>query len=146
MLFVVFVSIRPLTVFAEPVDFQRDVWPILASRCIQCHGPAKQKSSLRVDSLAAILKGGDNGAAIVAGDPANSYLLELVSGTEGDLRMPPEGERLSSAQINTLRRWITEGAKWPADFVPVPAEAEVEGHRVDELLTELVRSVEVPRL
>lgn len=107
---------------AEPVDFQRDVWPILQTRCLQCHGPEKQHSSLRMDTPAALFKGGDSGPAVVSGDASKSLLLERVSSQDDELRMPQEEAPLSAAQIDTLRRWITEGAGWPADFVPVRPE------------------------
>src|SRR5262245_47221200 len=68
---------------AEAMDFRRDVWPIFQTRCVECHGPKAQKSSLRVDSRAALIRGGESGAAIAAGDPDKSYLLELVSAGEG---------------------------------------------------------------
>jgi hypothetical protein len=121
LLLVALASGPPPRALADPVDFRRDVWPILQERCVRCHGPAKQKSSLRLDSRAALLKGGDNGPAIVAGAPEKSYLLELVSARKGDLRMPPDGEGLSAAQIDTLRRWIAEAANWSADFAPATA-------------------------
>jgi len=89
-----------------------------------CHGPEKQKSSLRVDSRASLLKGGDSGPVIIAGEPEKSYLLNLVSAQSGELRMPPEGPPLTDAQIVALRRWIAEGANWPADFAPVRGEEQ----------------------
>jgi hypothetical protein len=121
---VALLALEPLSACAAPIDFERDVWTILQVRCIQCHGPEKQKSSLRVDSRAALLKGGDSGPAVVAGDPAKSYLLELVAAADGDLRMPPEGERLTGEQIATLRQWILEGATWPAGFLEPVSEAK----------------------
>jgi mono/diheme cytochrome c family protein len=62
----------PTVARADPVDFSRDVWTIFQERCIRCHGPAKQKSSLRLDSRAALLKGGDNGPAVVVGEPGRA--------------------------------------------------------------------------
>src|SRR5262245_39477116 len=114
LLIVALASGIPAVAQADPVAFQRDVWTIFRERCLRCHGPAKQKSSLRLDSRATLLKGGDHGPAVVAGEPGKSYLLELVSARKGNLRMPPDGEALSAAQVATLRRWIAEGANWPA--------------------------------
>ena len=114
----------PAAALAEPVDFRQEVWPILQARCIACHGPDKQKSSLRVDTRSGLVKGGDSGPALVPGEPTKSYLLELVSAKAGDLRMPPEGEALSATQIDTLRRWIADGATWPADFAPASTAAK----------------------
>jgi hypothetical protein len=75
-----------------------------------------------VDSRAALIKGGDSGPALVAGEPTKSYLLDLVSAKEGDLRMPPETAALSAMQIDVLRRWIADGAAWPLDFAPASDE------------------------
>ncbi|HWE37706.1 MAG TPA: PSD1 and planctomycete cytochrome C domain-containing protein [Isosphaeraceae bacterium] len=98
----------------DPVDFVRDVRPILETHCHRCHGPAKQKSGLRLDARAGALKGGDAfGPSIVSGKAAESPLIQLVSGKNNDLRMPPTGDRLSAADIATLTRWIDGGASWP---------------------------------
>src|SRR5688572_25383778 len=94
-----------ITATASPVDFKRDVWPILETHCVKCHGPEKQKSSLRVDSRAALLKGGDVAAAVVPGDPSKSPLLELVLEKDEDARMPRDAEPLTAQQIATLRQW-----------------------------------------
>jgi hypothetical protein len=100
---------------AEPaVDFLRDVKPILAQRCYRCHSSLKEESSYRLDSVQALVKGGDFGPAVVPGKSGESRLIEAVLGT-GDLKMPPEGAPLTEAQIAMLRAWIDAGAKPPAD-------------------------------
>lgn len=96
------------------VDFLRDVRPIFAKHCYHCHGPEEQKSSLRLDEKAVVLRGGDSGTpAIVAGRSAESPLLQRVLGVDPDEVMPPKGERLSPAEISVLRTWIDLGAPWP---------------------------------
>jgi hypothetical protein len=95
-------------------DFERDVRPILAKNCLGCHGPEKQESGLRVDSVARLLQGGDRGPAIVPGKSGESLLIRALSGGDDVERMPAEAEPLSAAQIATLRQWIDEGAKPPA--------------------------------
>jgi hypothetical protein len=93
------------------ISFQRDVRPILAKHCFECHGPDTQESGLRVDRRADLLKGGKSGhAAIVPGKGAESRLLQLVSGADKKLTMPPEGARLTADEITTLRMWIEQGA------------------------------------
>ena len=77
---------------AAPVDFARDVRPILEARCVSCHGPKKQRGDLRLDRKAAALKGGESGPVIVPGKSANSLLLRRAGSTEPDQRMPPSGE------------------------------------------------------
>lgn len=104
---------RPATA-AEGVDYLRDIKPILATRCYRCHSSLAQESNLRLDSPSAITKGGDNGAAIVPRKSGESKLLAAVL-RQGDLKMPPEGEPLSPAQIELLKSWIDGGAIAPAD-------------------------------
>ncbi len=97
------------------VDFVRDVRPIFAKSCYSCHGAEKQKSGYRLDARAYALKGGEIGRSIVPGDSAHSPLIQYVAGTHPEITMPPKGERLTTAQVATLRAWIDQGASWPAD-------------------------------
>jgi mono/diheme cytochrome c family protein len=97
------------------VDFDRDVKPIFAKHCAACHGAGKQKGGLRLDRRADALTGGDSGAAIAPGKPADSPLLKRVTSADPAERMPPKGDPLSPAQVATLRAWIEQGAKWPDD-------------------------------
>src|SRR5260221_3622618 len=100
---------------AEPpsVDFERDVRPIFAARCVTCHGPEKQKSGLRLDRKSAAMMGGDSGIVIVPGKSAASALIQRVNSRDKDERMPPVGQPLSAGQIAILKAWIDQGAKWP---------------------------------
>jgi hypothetical protein len=100
---------------ARLVDFTRDVRPILQRACIRCHGPEKQKGDYRLDIRQIAIQGGESYAPnIVPGKAADSPLVKFVSGN-GDLVMPPEGDRLSAADVGILRLWIDQGAKWPDD-------------------------------
>jgi mono/diheme cytochrome c family protein len=96
-------------------DYARDVKPIFAKHCVSCHGPDKQRGGLRLDRKAGALKGGDGGAAIIPGKSGDSPLIRLVSGVGKDTVMPPKGDRLSAAEVATLRAWIDAGANWPED-------------------------------
>ena len=96
-----------------PVDFARDVRPILARACVGCHGPEKQKGGLRLDRKDAAMAGGDNGRALLAGKAAESDLIARVRGDVAETAMPPKGDRLSAAEVGTLARWIDQGATWP---------------------------------
>src|SRR5260370_28206628 len=100
-----------------PVDYLRDVKPILTARCVACHGPLKQRSGLRLDTAALIRKGGKKKPAIVPGKAAESPLLERVTASQETERMPPEGAPLTTAQIAVLRASVDQGAKAPADEV-----------------------------
>ncbi|MFO0800436.1 MAG: DUF1553 domain-containing protein [Gemmataceae bacterium] len=100
---------------AAPIDFAKDVKPILDRHCVSCHGPEKQKGGLRLDRRADALRGGDSGKAVVPGNANDSHLLKLVSGADPDNVMPPRGERLTAAQVTILRTWVEQGARWPDD-------------------------------
>ncbi len=99
----------------HPVDFAKDVKPLLERSCYKCHGAEKQKGKLRLDLKAPALKGGSSGAAIVPGKGAESPLIVAVSGIDEDLVMPEKGDRLTVEEVGVLRRWIDDGASWPDD-------------------------------
>jgi mono/diheme cytochrome c family protein len=106
---------------AEPVDYLRDVKPILAQNCYACHGPDKQRAGLRLDTAAAALHGGNSGPALVPGSSADSLLVKAVTGA-GDVKvMPPKEPRLPAAQIAVLRAWIDGGAKAPPSEIAAAA-------------------------
>lgn len=109
----------------EKVDYLKQIKPLLAERCVACHGSLKQKGGLRLDTAALTIRGGKNGPAIRPGDPMGSLLLERVTSTEEAERMPPEGEPLTAEQIATIRRWIEQKAPAPADETP---EADPRDH------------------
>jgi cytochrome c553 len=97
---------------ADPAThFQERVLPLLQARCVSCHGPEKQKGRLRLDSRAALLRGGETGPAIVPGDPDKSLLLQVVRQTHAEIKMPPK-EKLAADQVEALAQWIKEGAPW----------------------------------
>ena len=102
------------------VDFEKDIRPLLRERCVECHGPKKQKASLRLDARAFAFKGGENGVAFVPGKSAESKIIARVTSTDADEVMPSKGERLSAPQIAALREWIDAGyAKANGDPQPV---------------------------
>jgi mono/diheme cytochrome c family protein len=100
---------------AGAVDFTTQVKPILAQHCVSCHGPIKQKAGLRLDAGAFILGGAKKGPILLAKHAADSILIQRVSNTNPDERMPPEGAALNGTEIDLLRRWIDQGAAIPAD-------------------------------
>ncbi len=100
---------------AKPVDFNRDVAPILSSNCFKCHGPdpGERKSGLRLDRRDKATGPAESGeAAIVPGKPDKSELIRRIFSADVDERMPPQSsnKKLTDAQKETLRRWIAEGA------------------------------------
>ena len=104
--------------FQQPkVDFKRDIEPIFAAACVQCHGPKKAAGQLRLDTKQAAMKGGLSGAILTPGDAKASRLLARILGEGGEQRMPLGGDPLKPEQIELIRRWIAEGAVWPSDNV-----------------------------
>src|SRR4051812_32355931 len=88
---------------AEPVDYLRDVKPLLTANCHACHGALQQKGGLRLDTAKFVRDGGDSGPAVVPGKSADSLLIARV--TAAKRRMPPadQAEALSEKQVALLR-------------------------------------------
>jgi hypothetical protein len=103
--------------------FELKVRPILAGRCFKCHGGDKVSGGLRVDSRAALLKGGDSGSAVVPGAPDRSLLIKAVRHSDADLRMPPQS-RLPAAVVADLTTWVKQGAVWPEAHAASPFSYE----------------------
>jgi hypothetical protein len=110
---------------AAPIDFSRQVLPILSENCFACHGPDEKarKAKLRLDTREGALgklRGGDR--AIVPGKSAESVLVERISEEEPSLRMPPpkSGKTLKPEQVELIRRWIDQGAPWAVHWSLVP--------------------------
>ena len=91
-------------------DFDRDIQPLLAAKCLGCHNEKLQTAGLVLESRETVLKGGGRGAAIVPGEPDASLLVRAVR-HDGELEMPPGG-RLAEAEIQLLSDWIRDGAAW----------------------------------
>ncbi|MFK7738438.1 MAG: c-type cytochrome domain-containing protein, partial [Pirellulaceae bacterium] len=99
---------------SEPIDFDSGIAQIFKAHCTECHSADDDNGSLRLDASVALSAETDSGkSAIVAGEPDASELLRRVLSEDDDIRMPPDGERLTSEQIEILRAWIQEGAVWP---------------------------------
>ncbi|MEI7686478.1 MAG: DUF1549 domain-containing protein [Planctomycetota bacterium] len=100
----------------EAVTFDREIRPIIDAKCVRCHGPEKQRSGLRLDRQTDALKGGEEfGPAIVPGKSDESSLFKMIAGRIPGKKMPREGPALTAAEIDAIRRWIDQGAKWPPD-------------------------------
>jgi cytochrome c553 len=93
--------------------FEQRIRPLLIERCHKCHSEKKQRGELRLDSLQALLNGGESGASIVPGAPEKSLLIQAVQYRE-ELKMPPK-KRLSDREIADLAAWVKMGAPWPGE-------------------------------
>ena len=104
----------PASPAAPAADFETQIKPLLERNCLRCHGAEKQKSDFRIDSRDGLLRGGENGKAIIEGKSAESPLIHYVARVIEDLEMPPKKEEaLSAEQIGWLRAWLDAGAPWP---------------------------------
>jgi mono/diheme cytochrome c family protein len=106
-------GISSATQAADAIDFKKQIRPIFKERCYDCHGPRKQESGLRLDKRQEAMAGGDTGLAIVPGDTSSGLLLKYVQSEDAEVVMPAKGDRLTRKQIELLKKWIEEGAKWP---------------------------------
>ncbi len=106
---------------AELQFFESKVRPLLVERCYKCHATTsvKLKGGLLLDSADGLAKGGENGAAVVAGHPEQSRLIEAIGYGNVDLQMPPKG-KLSDEQIADLTKWVKIGAVWPKEATAKP--------------------------
>lgn len=97
----------------KKIVFKEDIWPIFHRRCVECHGPDKQKEELRLDTPEFIMKGGEHGPVLVAGQPEKSAIVKKISLPEkSDGIMPAEGKPLNKNQIEKIRTWIAQGAEF----------------------------------
>jgi mono/diheme cytochrome c family protein len=113
---------------APPLDFVRDVQPILAATCVRCHGPKKTEGELRLDTREGLLKGGASGSVVVPGNGKGSELYRRLVAEDPEKRMPQRRRPLAPVEVETVRRWIDQGASWPEGLVlkaasPAPAAA-----------------------
>lgn len=92
--------------------FEAKVRPILVARCVECHGPDKQEAALRLDARVFALRGNDSGPVIVAGNPDESRLVQVIRYADDDVQMPP-AEKLPDEELAVLTEWVRSGAFWP---------------------------------
>ena len=130
---VILLSSWPALAVDRTIEFNRDIRPILSDKCYRCHGTDATAKGipLRLDSEAAATADlGDNKHAIVPGNPESSQLVRRITAEDEAIRMPPvySGLKLTDREIETLRSWIAQGAKWqlhwsfiPPNRYPLPA-------------------------
>jgi hypothetical protein len=112
------IPVRLVPAAARIIDFERDIKPILARSCLDCHGDEKPKSNFSLTSREALLRGGDSELpAIVPAASQDSPLVRFAANLVPKMEMPPLSSRqkypaLSDDEISLLRAWIDQGAKW----------------------------------
>src|SRR4051812_49893425 len=100
-----FLFICATSLAAEPIDFAHDIVPILRTHCGQCHTGDKKKGGYSMNTRAALIAGGESGAAVVPGKSDKSELLRRVLSRDKDEQMPPEGPRLNDKETALLKAW-----------------------------------------
>ena len=117
---ILFSSLLAPTWATEPespaISFRSDVAMIFLENCIACHGPKKAEGGYRIDTFDELLKPGDSGEMpVVAASAASGELIRRIRSGDKSERMPADAEALTSAQIDVLTRWLTEGAKFDGE-------------------------------
>jgi hypothetical protein len=104
------------------IDFTREIKPILQVSCVRCHARGRKRGGFSIETRELLLKGGDNGPAVVPGESGSSDLIALVAGLDPEMVMPQKGSRLTREQVGLLRAWIDQGLAWdPAEsFAKAP--------------------------
>jgi mono/diheme cytochrome c family protein len=88
------------------VSFTHDVFPIIESRCINCHGGDRVEKGLNLKTYADMMQGSENGPVLTAGDAADSKLVELIAAQ----KMPKRGPKLTPPQVELITEWVNQGA------------------------------------
>ena len=130
--FIISVVILGFNGRAEKVDFANSIQGVFEARCIDCHGPKKQKGDLRLDSQEAALA-----EVVKPGKSGESELYKHISlPADHEDRMPPKGDPLTKKQIAAIKQWIDEGANWPKELVLISAKdraaAEAAANKLPE--------------
>src|SRR5262249_24837097 len=120
--------------------FEAKVRPVLVEHCFKCHGDVKRpKGDLRLDSLAALLKGGDQGPALVPGHPEKSLLIKAITYDDKELKMPPS-KKLTREQIADLTEWVKSGAPWPGADKAATAAGQSAARQPENSISDKDRS------
>ena len=109
---------------AAPVDFNRDIRPILSNNCYFCHGPdeKERKADLRLDTAEGARAKLEDHFAVVPGKPESSSLFARVASAKASEVMPPPrtGKKLTPGEVTLLKQWIQEGANYEKLWAYVP--------------------------
>lgn len=131
---------------ADPVDFNRDVRPILSDACFACHGPdaGQREADLRLDLQEGLFRSVDGVTIVKPGEPQQSELLRRVLSQDSDVVMPPShhARSLTASEKETLKQWVRQGARWKGHWAyiqpvrPQPPEVETGpgGNVIDQFI------------
>ena len=137
------------------VDFAHDIVPLIKARCAECHTNGKYKGSFSLDTREAILKA----KVVVPGKSGESELVQRITSTDPEFRMPPKGDRLTAQQVERFKAWIDQGLPWQAGFtfktsayvaplklrrINLPAARPGRAHPIDRILDAYLVQNQVP--
>jgi hypothetical protein len=142
---------------AKEVDFSRDVLPILSDACYHCHGPDenRRKAELRLDTKDGLFRTLDGITVVAPGKVKDSELVTRITSTDEEEVMPPRKavRQLKPAEIETLKEWVAQGAKWGRHwaFEPMrksapPAGARPAGNPIDAFVLAKLQQANIPAL
>ncbi len=138
------------------IDFVHEVAPILKAHCSKCHTGEKKKGGLAMNTRAELLKGGENGKAVIPGNSAKSLMIELITSKDDEEWMPSKGDRVPAAEIAILKKWIDSGMQWEPGFsfgetswepplkprtVSLPPAKKNRNHPIDRLLDANLKTI-----
>jgi len=145
---------------ATEIDFAHDIVPVLRKHCGACHLGEKKQGGFSMNTRELLLAGGEYGEAVQPGQSAQSALIRRVLSEDSDLRMPPEGARVSPEEVATLKQWIDAGVAWEAGFtfaglafepplrprrVTLPPSVAGRENPVDQLVDDYLAEHKLPR-
>lgn len=127
----------------QSINFERDVRPLLTSKCAGCHGPTRQESGLRLDAKSFVFNSNGHSEVLTIHAPDQSEIIHRVESTNEETRMPPKGEPLSVNEIKLLRNWIEQGASWEETEYDRRMARDI---RLDHWAWQPLRSVSIPNV
>jgi mono/diheme cytochrome c family protein len=147
--------VAPARAADAPVDFAHDVLPLIKARCAECHTNGKYKAGFSLDTRASALKS----KAVVPGDSGKSELIQRVTSTDPEFRMPPKGSALTAKEVAVLRAWIDQKLPWEDGFSfakvayaaplkprrpELPPAHDGRGNPVDRIIDAYLRDHHIP--
>jgi hypothetical protein len=148
-----------LATSAAAVDFAHEIVPLVRKACGECHTGESKKGGFSMNDREQLVNGGESGSAIDLDNPRESELLRRVTSNDYSDRMPPEGPSLTKAEVELLRRWITEGTEWEPGFkfesdsyepplkprkVQLPTNHDGHKHPVDRIVAQYFHDRNIP--
>lgn len=132
---------------SETISFAKDIAPVLAQNCTECHGGNNPRANLSLNTMARLIRGGDRGEPVLPGKGADSLIVKKLKGTADGARMPMGRAPLDSAVIARFEKWIDEGAKFDGPdtnqpVAEVAAIAKAQGMTHDQLAADRINQAE----